>query len=78
LPQPNGHGHQGCASFKVAKARAIAQIERDYIVELLTRTSGNVSLAARLSGKDRSDIGRLLRKYGLHRGEFLRVVPPPP
>ena len=57
-------------SFKTAKARAVAQFERTYIVSLLVRTAGNITLAARLSGKDRRDIGKLLRKYGLRRNQF--------
>src|SRR5262249_36865148 len=56
--------------FRVAKARAVAQFERTYITALLTRTAGNMTLAARLSGKDRRDIGKLLRKYGLKRDQF--------
>ena len=51
--------------FRVAKARAVAQFERTYVSALLARTSGNLSLAARLAGKDRSDIGRLVRKHRL-------------
>ena len=51
--------------FRVAKARAVAHFERTYMSALLVRTHGNLSLAARLAGKDRSDIGRLVRKHGL-------------
>jgi len=69
-PRANGGGNHIGASFKVAKARAIAQFERVYFVNLLARTSGNVSLAARLSGKDRTAIGKPLGKYGLDRGQF--------
>jgi DNA-binding NtrC family response regulator len=57
-------------AFNVAKAHAVAQFEKSYIVSLLSRTAGNLSLAARISGKDRSDIGKLLRKYGLERRQF--------
>ena len=32
---------------------------------MLERAGGNVSLAARLAGKERSRFGRLVRKYGL-------------
>jgi len=60
----------GDEAFKAAKARAVAQFEKTYIVALLSRTAGNISLASRLSGKDRSDIGKLLRKYGLDRRQF--------
>jgi len=56
--------------FSEAKARAIESFERSYIIELLSCTRGNLSLAARLSGKERSRLGRLLKKYGLARSQF--------
>jgi two-component system response regulator GlrR len=58
--------------FREAKARVIAEFERAYVCELLTRANGNVSLAARLSGKDRSRLGRLLRKHHVCAGHFKR------
>ena len=57
-------------TFREAKARAIAAFERSYVEELLTRANGNVSLAARLAGKERSRLGKLIRKYGLSRSGF--------
>ena len=61
----------GNEAFRVAKARAVAEFERQYFVDLMSRTAGNISLASRLSGKDRSDIARLLRKHGIERREFV-------
>jgi len=61
----------GPEPFNVAKARAVAQFERAYVSALLAETCGNLSVAARLAGKDRSDIGRLVRKHGVDRGQFL-------
>ena len=60
----------GPEPFRVAKARAVAQFERSYLSALLASTSGNLSHAARVARKDRSDIGRLLRKHGLDRLRF--------
>ncbi len=57
--------------FQEAKASAIAQFERAYIVELLSRTRGNISEAARISGKERSRLGKLVKKYGLERTSFV-------
>ena len=57
-------------AFREAKARAIAAFERAYISELLARARGNVSLAARLAGKERSRLGRLVRKYSLSTTAF--------
>ena len=55
----------GITRFHVAKARAVADFERAYVADLLQRTRGNISLAARLAGKDRSRLGKLVKKYGL-------------
>jgi DNA-binding NtrC family response regulator len=57
-------------AFKVAKARAVARFEKAYLMALLTRTAGNISLAARVAGKNRSDISRLAKKHGLTRQHF--------
>ena len=59
-------------SFSEAKATAIAQFERAYVTELLRRTKGNISLAARLCGKERSRLTKLVKKYGLERHDFTR------
>jgi DNA-binding NtrC family response regulator len=57
--------------FRVAKARAVESFERAYLTELLGRTQGNITLAARLAGKERSRFSKLIRKYGFH-GETFR------
>ena len=58
--------------FQEAKAAAIARFERDYVTELLRRTGGNISLASRLCGKERSRLTKLVKKYGLERLTFTR------
>jgi DNA-binding NtrC family response regulator len=63
-------------AFKVAKARAVAGFEKAYLMALLTRTAGNISLAARVAGKNRSDISKLAKKYGLDRLQFLGDAKP--
>lgn len=60
-------------NFQTAKARAIAQFEKSYLASLLSQTQGNVSLAADLSGKERSALGKLIKKHGLARDEFKRL-----
>jgi DNA-binding NtrC family response regulator len=52
-------------SFHRAKAKAVEAFERDYLVGLLDLAGGNVSLAAKLAGKERRSLGKLLKKYGL-------------
>ncbi|MDN5849416.1 MAG: sigma-54 dependent transcriptional regulator [Nitrococcus sp.] len=51
--------------FRPAKARAIAEFERDYLTWLMRQASGNISQAAKLAGKERRALGKLLRKYGI-------------
>jgi len=55
------------AAFAEAKAEVIAEFERRYVRELLREAKGNLSLAARLAGKERSRFGKLVKKYGLQR-----------
>jgi DNA-binding NtrC family response regulator len=58
------------ADFNSAKRRAVAEFETSYLRQLLRRTSGNISLAARVSRKDRNVLKRLLRKHGISASEF--------
>ncbi|NIR30221.1 MAG: sigma-54-dependent Fis family transcriptional regulator [Gammaproteobacteria bacterium] len=58
-------GAQRAISFRRAKAQAITAFERSYLQSLLAETGGNISLAARLAGKDRSALRRLIQKHGV-------------
>jgi two-component system response regulator GlrR len=50
--------------------------EKDYLVNILRVTRGNVTSAAELSGKYRSDFYDLLKKHGLSPGEFKNAPAP--
>jgi two-component system response regulator GlrR len=52
-------------SFREAKARALAAFERAFVRELLQRTHGNITEAARQSKQDRRAFGRLVKKHNL-------------
>jgi two-component system response regulator GlrR len=60
--------------FRAAKAKMIAEFERTYLIELLSRADGNLTRAAKLSGKERSRLGKLVRKYGLTRAHFIHTA----
>ncbi|MCM8882056.1 MAG: sigma-54 dependent transcriptional regulator [Candidatus Thiodiazotropha sp.] len=60
----------GDGGFQHAKASAIAHFERQYLEVLMTRSGGNISLAARLAGKERRSLGRMLKKYGIDKQAF--------
>ncbi len=44
--------------------------EKDYLVQLIELTQGNVSRAAKMSGKYRADLYDLLKKHGLNAADF--------
>ncbi|MBW2108719.1 MAG: sigma-54-dependent Fis family transcriptional regulator [Deltaproteobacteria bacterium] len=52
--------------FKEAKQG----FERNYIIELMELTQGNVTKAAKLAGKYRADLYDLLKKYDVDPGDF--------
>lgn len=56
--------------FSEAKAQAVSAFEKAYLTSLLERSKGNITVAARISGKDRSDLGKLLRKHALDKKRF--------
>jgi DNA-binding NtrC family response regulator len=64
------HVHDLHDDFKTAKARAIDHFEKSYLTNLLHKTGGNISRAAMLSGKERSALGKMMKKHGLNRAEF--------
>ena len=55
------------ASFRHAKACAIEVFEQDYLTRLLQQANGNVTDAARLAGKERRSLGKLLKKHQIER-----------
>jgi two-component system response regulator GlrR len=44
--------------------------ERTYLAAVLKRSGGNVTVAARVSGRNRTDFYDLLRRHGLKAGDF--------
>lgn len=53
-------------------SEARAGFERDYLARLLRMTDGNVSEAARLAGRNRTEFYRLLKRHHLDPGGFKR------
>lgn len=51
--------------FQSAKAHAVNEFERNYLVQLLVHTGGNISAAARLACKERRALGKLIKKHGI-------------
>mgnify|MGYP000966199987 FL=1 len=65
----------GCPTtlnFNEAKQQVLNAFERSQLQRLLAETGGNVSSAARLAGKERRALGKLLKKHGIEPDHFRR------
>lgn len=69
-PEKQGAASEQGLSFSAAKRRAIALFEKNYLTRLIAEQDGNISQAARIAGKDRSDLGKLLKKHRLNAKVF--------
>lgn len=59
--------------YHPARERIIAQFERSYLTWLVSRSTGNMSKAARIAGVDRTTLYRLMEKHGLQRDTIIRM-----
>ena len=60
-------------SMKEAKSRLIQEFERKYLRWLMAKSCGNVTRAAKIAGQERRALGKLLRKHGIDKVEFLAL-----
>jgi len=60
-----GEGDPEAVGYRAARRRATNQFEREYVRELLRRTGGNLSRAAREARMDRKHLRELVRRHGL-------------
>jgi two-component system nitrogen regulation response regulator GlnG len=68
LPPSEDRGNRGMAvtadrPFKEVKDELVLAFERDYLVDLLKKSGGNVSAASRKAGLDRAYLHKLLQKH---------------
>ena len=57
---------EGPLSFRDAKKK----FEREYLVQLLKMTAGNITEASKIARKDRKDFYDVMKKHGIHPEEF--------
>jgi DNA-binding NtrC family response regulator len=72
-PEPEPELELDIEDYRTAKARVIEEFNRGFLRALLERNAGNVSRAARASGKERRALGKLLKKYGIKPVAFRNV-----
>ena len=66
----NGHDPCRARTFQEAKDRFVTEFERDYLIDVMEKAGGNVTQAARLAGKERRALGKLLRKHAIASDDF--------
>lgn len=76
-PRDAAPSEDGQLSYTEAKQRALESFDRSYLTSLLFHAGGNVSVASRQAGLDRSNFRRLLRRYGLDPRSFQGESPEP-
>jgi len=52
--------------YKEVREELVGAFERDYVADLLERSKGNLSAAARNAGIDRAYLRRLIHKHALN------------
>jgi DNA-binding NtrC family response regulator len=57
-------------TYKTEKRQLLDSFEVHYLFRLMTEHHGNVSQAARAAGKERRDLGKLLKRHGLDPRRF--------
>jgi DNA-binding NtrC family response regulator len=60
--------------FETARRAAVEQFELGYLRTLMCKANGNVTRAARLAGKERRCLGKLLKKHAFDRGKVSPAV----
>jgi DNA-binding NtrC family response regulator len=69
LPEPTPIANH--SFLQNLKADTVNEVERDYLLKILSSHKGNITHAARAAGKERRSFQRLLRKHGIERGAFV-------
>ena len=64
----------GDAPLRIASlSEARKDFERDYLARLLAATQGNMTVAAELAGRNRSDFHKLVKRHGLNPAQYRRA-----
>jgi DNA-binding NtrC family response regulator len=56
--------------YKAEKRRILDAFDREYLARLMSRFGGNVTRAAQAAGKERRDLGKLLKRHGFDPRKF--------
>jgi transcriptional regulator with GAF, ATPase, and Fis domain len=56
--------------YRVARSLALEAFDRQYLADVLTRTRGNVTRAAKMAGKERRALGKLIKRYAIQASAY--------
>jgi DNA-binding NtrC family response regulator len=73
--QPDRRPQMG--PLKTLKRQMIEGFEKNYLTRLMCEHSGNVSEAARAAGKERRELGKLLKKYHVNPKHYVSITESP-
>jgi DNA-binding NtrC family response regulator len=68
--RPESSTSDSLRPYKSEKRRILDAFERHYLTRLMSEHHGNVSRAARAAGKERRDLGKLLKRHGFDPRSF--------
>ena len=74
-PDRRRHLHVETLNFNQAKKMAMHDFEQAHLRNLMRISAGNVSQAARLAGKERRSLGKLLKVHGIDPTQFRAATP---
>jgi DNA-binding NtrC family response regulator len=57
-------------TFKESKDKIISNFEKQYIINMLIKHKGNITLSAKESGMDKKNFSDILKKYKISRSDF--------
>jgi DNA-binding NtrC family response regulator len=60
-------------SYYSARERILSRFERSYLKWLVGRATGNMSMAARIAGVDRTTLYRLMEKHSVQRDTVITI-----
>jgi transcriptional regulator with GAF, ATPase, and Fis domain len=69
-PQDGAQRADGPLSLREAKRRLITHFERDFVIDAMRASRGNIAHAARASGKTRRAFFELMRKYSIQANDY--------
>ena len=70
LAQETAPVEHSVPTYSSARSQALEAFDRQYLADVLARTRGNVTRAAKMAGKERRALGKLIKRYAIQPASF--------